>query len=94
MASGSGVQSQLVNIATDATLPGTIRLQAKIDMPKAFSGAKLDATEIDSWVFSMNLYFAVLNLPEHMRAVHASLTLADKAAVWLHAQDIDLAKII
>ena len=62
-------------------------------MPKAFSGAKLDAAEIDSWVFSMNLYFAALNLLEHMRAVCTALNLADKAAVWLREQDIDLATI-
>ena len=42
----------------------------------------------------MNLYFAALNLPEHMRVVHAALKLVDEAAVWLHAQDIDLATIM
>ena len=85
MATGAEVQSQLVNIAAGAALPGTTRLQAKVDMPKAFSGAKLDAAEIDSWVFSMNLYFAAINLPDHMRAVRAALNLSDKAAVWLRA---------
>ena len=69
MATGAEVQSQLVNIAAGTTLSGTTRLQAKVDMPKAFSGAKLDAAEIDSWVFSMNLYFTALNLPDHMSAV-------------------------
>ena len=68
-----------------AALPGTTQLQAKVDTPKAFSGAKLDAAEIDSWVFSMNLYFAALNLPDHMRAVRAALNLSDKVAVWLRA---------
>ena len=63
-------------------------------MPKAFSRAKLDAAEINSWVFSMNLYFAALNLSEHMHAVQAVLNLADKAAVWLRTQDIDLAMIM
>ena len=90
---GAKVQSQLVNVAAGATLPGTTRLQAKVDMPKAFSGAKLDAVKINSWVFSMYLYFAALNLPKHMPAVCAALNLADEAAVWLHAQDIDLATI-
>ena len=85
MATGAEVQSQLVNVAAGAALPGTTRLQAKVDMPKAFSGAKLDAAEIDSWVFSMNLYFAALNLPDHMRAVRAALNLSDEAAVWLRA---------
>ena len=66
-------------------LPGTTRLQANVNMPKAFSGAKLDAAEIDSWVFSMNLHFASLNLPDHMRAVRAALNLSDKAAIWLRA---------
>ena len=82
---GAEVQSQLVNVAAGAALPGTTQLQAKVDMPKAFSGAKLDAAEIDSWVFSMNLYFATLNLPDHMRAVRAALNLSDEVAVWLHA---------
>ena len=85
MATGAEVQSQLVNVAAGAALPGTTRLQAKVDMPKAFSGAKLNAAEIDSWVFSMNLYFAALNLPDHMRAVRAALNLSDEAAVWLRA---------
>ena len=52
-------------------------------MPKALSGAQLDAAEIDSWVFSMNLYFAALNLLGHMRVVQAALNLSDKVAVWL-----------
>ena len=42
----------------------------------------------------MNLYFAALNLPEHMRMVRAALNLADEVTVWLHAQDIDLAIIM
>ena len=66
---------------TGAALPGTNRLQAKVNMPKAFSGAKLNAAEINSWVFFMNLYFAALNLPEHMRAERTALNLEDKAAV-------------
>ena len=66
---GAKVHSQLVNIAAGAALPGTTRLQAKIDMPKAISGAKVDAAEIDSWVFSMNLYFTALNLPEKMHVI-------------------------
>ena len=87
------MRSQLVNVAAGAMLPGTTRLQAKVDMPKAFSRAKLGTAEIDNWVFSMNLYFATLNLPEHMCAVHAALNLADESAVWLCMQDIDLATI-
>ena len=63
-------------------------------MPKPFSGAKLDAAEIDSWVFSMNLYFAAFNLPEHMHPVRAAINLVDKVAVLLHAQDIDLVMIM
>ena len=81
----STLQQVLVNVAAGAALPGTTRLQAKVNMPKAFSGAKLDAAEIDSWVFSMNLYFAALNPPDHMRAVRAALNLSDEAAVWLRA---------
>ena len=48
MVTGAKVQSHLVNIAAGAALPGTTQLQAKVDMPKAFSGAKLDIAEIDS----------------------------------------------
>ena len=85
MATGAEVQSHIVNVVAGAVLPGATQLQAKVDMPKPFSRAKLDAAEINSWVFSMNLYFAALNLPEHMRVVRAALNLADKVAVWLHA---------
>ena len=49
-------------------------------MPKAFAGTKLDGTEVDSWIFLMNLYFAVLDVPEHQRA---ALNLSEEAAVWL-----------
>ena len=52
-------------------------------MPKAFAGAKLDGTEVDSWIFLMNLYFAVLDVPEHQRAMRAALNLSEEAAVWL-----------
>ena len=69
MVAGAKVQSQLVNIVAGAALTGTTRLQAKVNMLKAFSRAKLDAAEINSWVFSRNLYFAALNLPERMRVV-------------------------
>ena len=69
MVTGAEVQYHLVNIVAGAALPGATRLQAKVDMPKPFSGAKLDAVEINSWVFSINLYFAALDLPVHMRTV-------------------------
>ena len=59
------------------------RLQAKIDMPKAFAGAKLDGTEVDSWIFLINLYFAMLDIPEHQRAMCAALNLSEEVAVWL-----------
>ena len=54
-------------------------------MPKAFEGSKLDGAEIDSWIFSMNLYFAALNLPPQQRTVRAALNLSGEAAVWLRA---------
>ena len=54
-------------------------------MPKAFAGAKLDGTEVDSWIFSMNLYFAVLDVPEHQQAMRAALNLSEEAAVWLRS---------
>ena len=59
-------------------------MQAKIDMPKAFAGAKLDGMEVDLWIFSMNLYFAVLDVPEHQHAMCAALNLSQEATVWLH----------
>ena len=40
------------------------RLSAKVEMPKAFLGARLDGSEVDSWLFAMNLYFAALDVPE------------------------------
>ena len=52
-------------------------------MPKAFAGAKLDGTEVDSWIFSMNLYFVALDVPEYQQAMHAALNLSEEAAVWL-----------
>ena len=52
-------------------------------MPKAFAGAKLDGTEVDSWIFSMNLYFAMLDVPAYQRAMHATLNLSEEVAVWL-----------
>ena len=60
-------------------------MQAKIGMPKTFAGAKLDGTEVDSWIFSMNLYFAALDVPEHQRAMRAALNLSEEAAVWLRS---------
>ena len=54
-------------------------------MPKAFAGAKLDGTEVDSWIFSMSLYFAALDVPEHQWAMRAALNLSEEAAVWLHS---------
>ena len=62
---------------------GVGRLQAKIDMPNAFAGAKLDGMEVDSWIFLMHLYFAVLDVPEHQRAMRAALNLSEEAAIWL-----------
>ena len=54
-------------------------------MPKAFAGAKLDGTEVDLWIFLMNLYFVVLNIPEYQRAMRAALNLSGEAAVWLRS---------
>ena len=54
-------------------------------MPKAFAGAKLDGTEVDSWIFSMNLYFAALDIPEHQQAMRVALNLSEEAAVWLRS---------
>ena len=54
-------------------------------MPKAFAGAKLDGTEVDLWIFSMNLYFAALDIPEHQHTMCAALNLSEEAAVWLRS---------
>ena len=54
-------------------------------MLKAFAGAKLNGMEVDSWIFLMNLYFAVLDVPEHQRAMRAALNLSEEVAVWLHS---------
>ena len=54
-------------------------------MPKAFAGAKLDGTEVESWIFSMNLYFAALDVLAHQRAMRAALNLSEEAAVWLRS---------
>ena len=62
-------------------------------MPKAFAGAKLDGTEVDSWIFSMNLYFAALDVPEHQRAMRAALNLSEEAAVWLRSQSFNISVI-
>ena len=62
---------------------GAGRLQAKVDMPKAFAGSRFDDTKVDSWIFLMNLYFAVLDIPEHQQAIHLALNLSEEAAVWL-----------
>ena len=62
---------------------GAGRLQAKINMPKAFAGAKLDGTEVDMWICLMNLYFTALYIPEDQRAMHVTLNLSEEVAVWL-----------
>ena len=54
-------------------------------MPKAFACTKFDGTEVDLWIFSMNLYFAVLDVPEHQRAMSAALNMSEEAAVWLRS---------
>ena len=64
---------------------GAGRLQAKIDMPKAFASAKLDGREVDLWIFFMNLYFAVLDVPEHQHAIRAALNLSEEVVVWLRS---------
>ena len=50
-------------------------------MPKAFTGIKLDGAEVDTWIFSMNLYFAALNVPSERRALRAALNLEAEAAI-------------
>ena len=40
------------------------RLLANIKMLKAFLGAPLDGSKVDSWLFAINLYFATLDMPE------------------------------
>ena len=62
-------------------------------MPKAFTGTKLDGTKVDTWIFSMNLYFAALNVPPECRALCAALNLEAEAAIWLRAQPFDLGAV-
>ena len=50
-------------------------------MPKAFAGSKVDGTGVDSWIISMNLYFAAVDLPQQQQTIRAALNLVDKAAV-------------
>lgn len=52
-------------------------------MPKSFDGSKIDAADVDSWIFSMDLYFEALAVPPEQRAVRAALNLTDEAALWL-----------
>ena len=63
-------------------------------MPRAFTGTKLDGAEVDTWIFSMNLYFAALNVPPERRALRAALNLEAEAAIWLRAQPFDLGAVM
>ena len=63
-------------------------------MPKAFTGTKLDGAEVDTWIFSMNLYFAALNVPLERWALRAALNLKAEAAIWLHGQPFDLGAVM
>ena len=62
-------------------------------MPKAFTGTKLDGAEVDAWIFSMNLYFAALNVPLKCWALCAVLNLQAEAAIWLRTQPFDLGAV-
>ena len=62
-------------------------------MPRAFTGTKLDGAEVDTWIFSMNLYFAALNVPPERRALRAALNLEAEAAIWLRVQPFDLGSV-
>ena len=63
-------------------------------MPKAFTGTKLDGAEVDTWIFSMNLYFAALNVPLERWALRAALNLEVDAAIWLRMQPFDLGAVM
>ena len=63
-------------------------------MPKAFTGTKLDGAKVDTWIFSMNLYFAALNVPLKRWALHAALNLEVEAAIWLRTQPFDLGAVM
>ena len=62
-------------------------------MPRAFTGTKLDSAEVDTWIFSMNLYFAALNIPPERWALRAALNIEAEAAIWLRAQPFDLGAV-
>ena len=67
------------NLAGDAGRAG--RLQAKVDMPKVFAGSRLDGVKVDSWIFSINLYFTALDVPEQQQAMCVAFNLSEEAAV-------------
>ena len=62
-------------------------------MPKAFTGTKLDGAEVDTWIFSMNLYLTTLNIPLERWSLCAALNLEVEAAIWLRAQPFDLGAV-
>ena len=68
-------------------------MQAKVDMPKTFAGSRLDGVKADSWIFSINLYFTVLDVPEQQQAMHAAFNFSEEAAVWLRLLSFNISAV-
>ena len=61
----------------------------KIEPPKSFGGTSSE--EMDSWIFSMELYFHAENgIPPAQCGLHAVLNLSADAAIWFIVQTADL----
>ena len=59
-------------------------------MPKAFEGANLDPTAVDTWIFQMELYFRTeQRIPAAQHAMIACTNLAGDAALWLQTANVD-----
>ena len=66
-----------------------VQSSVKIEPPKAFGGTSSE--DIDSWIFSMELYFHAENriLPVQ-HGLCAALNLSADAAIWFRVQQVDL----
>ena len=66
-----------------------VQSSVKIEPPKSFGG--MSSEDVDSWIFSMELYFHAENriLPVQC-GLHAALNLSADAAIWFRVQTVDL----
>ena len=62
---------------------------SRLSLLKPFGGKNNE--DIDSWIFSMDLYFKVEQyIPQSQRAIRAALNLTADAAVWFRAKNSNL----